>query len=181
MDEKRDENGEVDSWYDANQFLDGPGRALLHLSLDRSGDRICVRACWPRSGGINYFPYKQKTPEEITIAAKRGAGAVAKAIQDRLLPIYLEELCVQVRRIAEQEDHNARCVSLASKLFPLVGNNKPIREDHLETYFNSDTPSIYGTLKIDGPDSVHLKISGLPEDIAREVLNLLAVSMGGNE
>lgn len=98
--------------------LEGPKGAVLFVSNTWSGKgRLYIGSTFPQ-GSSNFQPTERPS---ITVSDEKSAQQIAKDIVRRLLPAYLPQLAIVLKRLAEANDFEARRAALAEEVAEVVG------------------------------------------------------------
>lgn len=140
----------------ATVLIDEEGRGLFCSIATK--DKIEISGNWPR----NYLPTERRT---IKVSAGRDTQALAKDIQRRFLPWYLETYAEQMTVKAATEKHVVDTQALSDELSAMV-NGTPWGSDGVA--FGKD----HHKIKVHSPTSVHIDLR-LDDKQARQVLKAL--------
>jgi hypothetical protein len=169
-----------DGWCDAAS--DGYGGAYLRqgadpdaprLHLTVAAGRVVIAGSYP---DCRYpLPYHVKQLE-ITVAASREPGAIAKEITRRLLPAYLPALAKVIAEDLERRRDDERRHQAAARLAAVIPRAR-IRDDakHVGGYLPSTSGQVRPVdvdLGHDGGE-VSLQVRWVPVDVAERVLRAL--------
>lgn len=127
--------------------------------------------------GANYPYYNGKTyrpgdgPESIKVALKRGVEALAKDIQRRLLPGYHEQFQIQRKLVEEAKEWDNGRHALRTRICEALHRRIPTHDEDSMQIRCYD----FGVreISINGPDSVSVNTTSLPEHVALEIIGIL--------
>lgn len=163
--------------YDRRRWLTHETGAEFGFAILWNKPRIEVYGCYPlakyRKNGQarHYYPLSGMDMPNITCAIKRGPEAIAKDIERRFLPRFLElhELALEhvAKREQEQDNKEATMKRLADVLGVQTGARLNTNVGKNEGY------SAWVTIESAGEASVNMKISSLNVELAVQVCRLL--------
>jgi hypothetical protein len=172
----------VDPHWNANgSMLDHTDSRRLHICTSRwpqnRAGRVIISGVLPYRPGSYIEPGSHK---EITVAAERGAAVIAREINRRLMPEYIEALSKIRARNAGEDAAFASQSALAVKVRSIFGLAEPELNDWQLEQVKRNGHSIglhefgYGSVRpnYDGTDA-KLEVT-LPADQLLQVLELLA-------
>src|SRR5262249_24558140 len=110
------------------------------LSLRTDKRRVSVHGRWPHGADGQYYYPHQDDVSHITCAFDRGAHAIARDIERRLLPHYVPLGQQQDRRRQEAERADREAVAVVRRLEPLLDvepldHDRRRRQDSMHVYF----------------------------------------------
>lgn len=177
----------------------GPGWVAVPEDDDRS---VWRHIHGPESEDlVLYVPYNSRGQIEITgappreylakqiggwertaigVSVQRGAEAIAKEIQRRLLPLYRPRIGAALQRIAEhdrwEQDRRRRLERFAACL---KCKEKDIGDNGLRTHLRRDLGDVSSVeVKLHSEGKVGVELYDIPDDLAVEVLRLVAKHCG---
>jgi hypothetical protein len=140
------------------------------LLLNIDGNRIIIRGNKPQSLDGTEYPTESETwPQQITVSRIRSASAIANEICKRLLDQYLEQF---PEAAIERDLHDEAATSLnerAHEIADLIGGK--IKIDRIK---DGGPGQEFGHVReiIISSETVHLNISRIPFDLAKEMLRV---------
>lgn len=156
----------TDTWQiKAWAYLSGPDNARLCLHVDTWKKRISVSGDY--AGGM--MAHAKDRPDTVTVSAERCPNAIAKDIQRRYLPAYLEAYARSVDINNKHVAHEKGCAALAIRLGKVCGEVP--RSNNTIHYYQNDAP--YFEARVDSPNSVKLDISNLSPELAEVIIKLV--------
>jgi hypothetical protein len=173
----------IDPDYGRGQaVLAGPGGAVLYVypfakGLNADWDRIVISGGYPHqemqeAGGIRAERYS------ITVSAAKPAGIIAKDIKRRLFPEYLAELERVREAIRRHGEVRVQREAFMAEVAAMFGKDP---ERSIGKGKDTAQLSIYemarGSAEVvvnGAPDTVNIKLSSIPREVAYEVLDVLA-------
>lgn len=158
------------------RHADGYGFGLR--TIWNKPDRIAISGTWPKDmkGTVHvpYVPYGESPGDhipEITVAAARGAAAIAEEIQKRFLPKYLSQWQKQAEQVTNFNEHDIGQLALIERLAVVAKEPMSPRNRELRSFAIKIGDS-YSDIVADSPTSATLKLH-LNQDQAEKVLKLL--------
>lgn len=158
----------------------GPGLSIS--TIWNETDRLCIHGTWPKTAGgeevAPHVPYGEKAKAhrpEITVAIGRGPEAIAKAIQSRLLPLYLAKWDECAKLTEKKDQYLSKTNSLRDRLAAVVGVETPTgRSRLLENEFTAwpvgdDVPYVEVAVSA---DSASLHFHNLSPELAEKLLKV---------
>ncbi len=148
--------------------LHGPDSAALAIARQQNNPlRVAVHAAYPQ--GTSQVAY-HLPDHDITVAIGRGAAAIARQIQRRLLPGYLTDLTTAAQALRQRDDAAQAREKVAAELVAAVPGLRRGVDSHtrvtLSYYGNAATHvTVNGTVAISGHgDTVSVDLTG-PTDL----------------
>lgn len=145
--------------------------------------KVNVSANWPTPGGEHnprVMPSDLRNPEEqhptIKVSISRGAATIAKEINRRFLPEYTRILGRIREKIQRDNEWEAGKDATFARLCTEVGLPDRMKHTHdLKThhYPGPGADGGYGDIVVNSPDSVSIKFSSVPADVAIRALKVL--------
>jgi len=163
--------------------LDGPEGFGLKLRVSGKGDSVsptarvrvkglpCLHDRWRRDGEVG-----QARRVTITVAARRGAAAIAREIEDRFLPRYRPEYEEYLETAARMRQYSEAMVKEATKLAE-AADGEVIREASILPELMADEVTValpyegQATMNVDG--TCDLSLSRLPLSTALQIAGLI--------
>jgi hypothetical protein len=140
------------------------------LAFYLSGGRIEITGCFPP----HYSPHGKE--HSISVAHSKEPIAIAADIKRRLLPAYLPAMFEALQRKALDVMVRAKVEALATKLAGICGGKVSGQEN--DRFYCYEPVHVEGQARDGGAD---LKISGLSDELAAQILRLIADhAKGGN-
>lgn len=165
-------------------FVDEVGRKFGVGFVWNDHARVTIGSSW---GSLASFIPSDVERPGITVAAKRGGAALAREIQLRFLPAFIPLWDEAAARQARHRAAFDRTTAQAQELVEASGarlrvESESSRSDHIAVSFYSvggfEPFSVRGRVH-DG--RVELDISGLPVELAKEILALVASQATGRQ
>ncbi len=137
--------------------------AELCFRYDMRAKRVEVSGKYPMHNS-NILPYRDR-PDGISVSVTRDPAKVAADIIRRFLPVYLEKYEEGLRQKAASVEYDAQIKQLAERLGSKDGSRQ---------FTPPNLPDgIYGSVRVDAPNSVKLELYSLPAATAEKILEIL--------
>jgi hypothetical protein len=177
-----------EAWYVTLAYGDTGGK--LHVATEwNKKDRITVSGIYP--GGTDYLCMADNDRKpRITVAKARGAETIAKEINRRVLPVYLELFAKVIeaqKRYNEAQDEQHETARQCAALF---GKPDPFRDREgyspsRNTLYLMDDSEIsgvsYADVEFREGGTVTLKLYGVTRKRALEILQLIKLTYDATE
>jgi len=146
---------------------------VLRLYIYRDKTRLFIAGMYPKTrDGQRVSSYSDKADPEITCAFARGSAAIAKEIERRLLPPYLEMWAEMSERARSHDAHEEGKEQAKLRIMAAVPLDFNQDTDTADFRFKNGG-DFYGDVRMNGPDSVEIKIRSVALTRALEVLRVL--------
>ena len=160
--------------------LTGPDYAIrLHFDGYRNLGKVVVHPDWPEHDHRSVVGAQNL---DISVSYARGAEAIAKEIQRRFVPNYLEGLAKAKATIAQQVAFQTALEATIKRLGPLTGDvadfdrdGKPLTQFALRHLRSTEG---YGDMRVNSGDSVTLQFHSIPPYLAEKLLKTVQEATG---
>jgi hypothetical protein len=165
--------------HDNGVYLNGPDNVQLHISYIRvyssADDRLNISGAPAREEWKQASDYRDRKDfpnarKGITVSVSKSPSQIARDITKRLLPAYLPYVAELRKRLASENDYEARVVTFRAQLLAALGSAGVEHGDH-DIYLHLDDG--YGTIRVSA-DSVSFDRFSLPGHLALEIAKVLA-------
>lgn len=135
--------------------------------------RLLVSGAYPVHNGTSYPSRRvQGDPQgKVTVADTKSPEDIAKDIERRFLPGYLQSLALAAEELAGDVAYEDSKATLTAELASVAGKAPYQNGSHGFSMYRDHGGYVRG--QVNGPDSVDLEIRSLPAESARAILRLL--------
>ena len=163
--------------------IGGPGGCSVVITGDgynwEQSDRVEVYGTWPKSldrrdgNRVDFMPYRDNRPDNITCAISRGSVSIARDILRRYVPAYLPAYEKQVEYRQEYLQKEAAVNAAYEELAEAMGEPPSNNGSHRLRY-SDDQP--FGDITISAYKGISARfdIHNVPMDKALQIARILA-------
>lgn len=160
------------SWIYQGDIVLGPG-LVVSVRCEKRIGKFSFSGVFPSNVKNEvFFPrtYDKSAYTTISCDCDRTPAAIAKDVQRRFLPAFVNELAVQNQRVADSNFYHATTEKNTARMHEVSGGK---RYDRNEISLSSERSDIYGRVKVSG-DSISIDLNSLSPAQAEAVLKLVA-------